>query len=140
MLIVNSRLRIPQDEIEFSYARSSGPGGQNVNKVSSKAMLRWPVATSASLPEDVRRRFLERYANRITGGGELVLASQRYRDQKRNVADCLDRLKAMLLTVATAPVPRKRTRPTRASGERRLEKKRGTSRKKQARRRPSVEE
>src|SRR5262245_37779543 len=92
MLIVNSRIHMPEAEFELSFVRSSGPGGQNVNKVNSKAVLRWNVAASSSLPADVRQRFLERYARRITGEGELVLTSQRFRDQGRNTIDVLEKL------------------------------------------------
>src|SRR5215469_6616704 len=86
-LTVNNRVRIPFDEFEFSYARSSGPGGQNVNKVNSKALLRWPVRTSPSLPEPMRQRFLSRYGNRVTAEGDVLISSQRYRDQAKNVDD-----------------------------------------------------
>ncbi len=72
MLVVNSRIRIPDSELEFSYVRSSGPGGQNVNKVSSKAVLRWNAAASGSLPADVRQRFLAKYRSRLTTDGELA--------------------------------------------------------------------
>jgi ribosome-associated protein len=133
-LMVNSRLRIPLDEFEFSYARSSGPGGQNVNKVNSKALLRWPVRTSPSLPEAVRQRFLSRYGNRVTTEGDLLISSQRFRDQGRNVEDCLEKLREMLMEAAVAPVRRKRTRPTRGSIQRRLDSKRRKSEKKQGRR------
>jgi ribosome-associated protein len=133
-LMVNSRLRIPLDEFEFSYARSSGPGGQNVNKVNSKALLRWPVRTSPSLPEAVRQRFLSRYGNRVTTEGDLLISSQRFRDQSRNVEDCLEKLREMLVEAAVAPVRRKRTRPTRGSIQRRLDSKRRKSEKKQGRR------
>jgi ribosome-associated protein len=136
MLVVNSRIRIPPEELEFSYARSSGPGGQNVNKVSSKAQLRWAVTRSPSLPADVRERFVTRYASRLTGDGDLLITSQRSREQSRNAADCQEKLRAMVLEVATPPTRRKRTRPTRASRERRLETKREDSSKKQGRRRP----
>ncbi len=80
-LTVNSRISIPHEEFEFSFARSGGPGGQNVNKVNSKALLRWPVVTSAALPPDVRARFLARYRSRLTVEGEVIVTSQRYRDQ-----------------------------------------------------------
>ena len=133
-LVVNSRLRVPLEEFSFTFARSSGPGGQNVNKVNSKALLRWPVAASPSLPAGVRERFLKSYASRITTEGELVMMSQRYRDQGRNVDDCLEKLREMLAAVAAAPVRRKRTKPSRASIERRLEAKRHKSSRKQSRR------
>jgi len=123
-------------ELRFSYARSSGPGGQNVNKVESKAVLRWDVARSRAVPGDVRARFLERFASRITGEGELVLASQRYRDRERNVADCVAKLQAMLTEVAAPPKPRKKTRPSSGARERRLEAKRARARTKRQRRVP----
>jgi ribosome-associated protein len=136
MLVVNPRLKIPLREFQFSFARSSGPGGQNVNKVSTKATLRWPVLTSPSLPEPVRERFFLRYRRRITAEGELVITSQRFRDAGRNVADCLEKLRKMLADVAVTPKRRKTTKPTRASVERRLEQKRKHSRKKRLRRKP----
>jgi ribosome-associated protein len=136
MLVVSPRVRVPESEFEFSYARSSGPGGQNVNKVNSKATLRWPMRRSPSLPEDVRQRFLARYGSRLTIDGELLITSQRYRDQPRNTADCLAKLQAMLAAVATPPTPRRKTKPTRASGERRMKAKRVTGEKKQGRRAP----
>ncbi len=134
MLVVDRRLRIPLREFRFSFSRSSGAGGQNVNKVNTKARLRWDLVHSTSLPEDVRTRFRTRYGRRITSRGELVLSSQRFRDQGRNVADCLEKLRAMLAQVATAPRPRKRTRPTRAAlARRRTEKRRRAQRKRQRR-------
>ena len=134
MLAVNSRLKIPLKEFQFTFARSGGPGGQNVNKLNTKATLRWRVTTSPSLPEPVRQRFLRRYRRRITTEGELVMHSQRFRDAGRNVADCLEKLRAMLAEVAAPPKPRRPTRPTRASQRRRLEEKRKLSQKKQGRR------
>lgn len=133
-LTVNSRLRIPLAEFEFTFARSSGPGGQNVNKVNSKALLRWPIRTSPTLPEAVRGRFLEKHGNRVTTEGDLLISSQRYRDQGRNVEDCLEKLRVMLAEAAAPPVRRKRTKPSRGSIERRLQSKRIRSDKKQGRR------
>jgi len=136
MLVVTPRLKIPLSEFEFTFARSSGPGGQNVNKVNTKATLRWPITRSPSLPETVRQRFLAKHGNRVTGDGDLVLQSQRFRDAGRNVADCLEKLRAMLAEVAVAPKKRKPTKPTRASVRRRLDDKRKRSEKKQSRRGP----
>jgi ribosome-associated protein len=140
MLVVSPRVRVPQSEFEFSYARSSGPGGQNVNKVNSKATLRWPMTRSPSLPADVRQRFLARFGSRLTTDGDLLVTSQRYRDQPRNTADCLTKLQAMLAAVATPPTPRRKTKPTRASGERRMKAKRVIGEKKQNRRAPRGED
>jgi len=134
MLVVNQRLQIPLREFEFTYARSSGPGGQNVNKLNTKATLRWAVCSSPSLTGAVRERFLKKYARRITTEGDILIVSQRFRDQGRNVADCLSKLREMLESIATAPKKRKKTRPTKASRERRLKEKRGQSERKQRRR------
>jgi ribosome-associated protein len=111
-----------------------------VNKVSSKAILRWPVRASPSLPAPVRERFLERFGHRLTGDGDLLLTSSRFRDRGRNVADCLERLGAMLAEVSSPPRPRKPTRPTRSAAEARLAAKRLKSRKKQTRRSGSLRE
>ena len=134
MLVVTARLKIPLSEFTFTFARSSGPGGQNVNKLNTKAQLRWPVVRSPSLPEAVRRRFLAKHRRRVTSEGDLLITSQRFRDAGRNVADCLEKLRAMLAQAAVTPKPRKPTKPTRASIHRRLEDKRKLSQKKQGRR------
>jgi ribosome-associated protein len=139
MLIVNPNIKIPLAEFAFTFARSSGPGGQNVNKVASKAILRWSPLASPSLPDDVRDRFAAAYGSRLTSAGELVLASDRFRDQGRNRTDCLDRLRAMLLAVARPPKRRKPTKPSRASKARRLaEKQRRSTTKKLRQKRPQA--
>ncbi|HEV8702940.1 MAG TPA: alternative ribosome rescue aminoacyl-tRNA hydrolase ArfB [Candidatus Polarisedimenticolia bacterium] len=135
-LRVGDRIRVEPDELRFQFARSAGAGGQNVNKVNSKAVLRFAVSASQGVPADVRERFLRRFARRITRDGDLVLASQRTRDQRRNVEDCIDKLAAMLAQVADAPAPRRPTRPGRGSTERRLREKRTRSAIKSQRRRP----
>jgi ribosome-associated protein len=138
-LVVNPRLSIPLDEFTFTFARSSGPGGQNVNKVNTKALLRWPVAASPSLPAEVKERFVAANRRRITTAGELVLTSDRFRDQGRNVADCWEKLRAMLSAAAVRPTPRRATRPTRCAVQRRLEHKQHRGQKKQSRRPPAAE-
>jgi ribosome-associated protein len=140
VLTINSRIQIPHGEFSFTFVRSSGPGGQNVNKVNSKAVLRWSVLHSPSLPQEVRQRFLSRFGRRLTTEHELVLSSQRYRDQGRNVADCLEKLREMVASVAVRPVVRRPTKPTRASVTRRLEHKGRKSQKKQQRRHRPAEE
>ena len=85
MLEVTARIQIPDDEFHWSFARSGGPGGQNVNKVASKAILHWNVQDTLCLPVDVKQRFLTQQHTRINAEGELVLSSEKYRDQPRNV-------------------------------------------------------
>jgi len=131
--MLDARLRVPVRELTIRFVRSSGAGGQNVNKVNTKAVLRWPVTASRALPDDVRERFLDRFASRVTVDGEVVLTSDRHRDQGRNVADCLDKLGAMLDAVARPPRPRKKTRPSRGAVERRLQDKRAQADKKRRR-------
>ena len=140
MLYVTDSIQIPRNELLVSFVRSSGPGGQNVNKVNTKAVLRWDVRQSASLPAAVRDRFLERYAARLTKDGHLILQSQKYRDQTRNVEDCLERLKRLILDVVRAPVKRRPTRRSRGSVERRLQNKKATSNRKKNRRTPTYDD
>jgi ribosome-associated protein len=140
MLIILHHFRIPQQEFRFSFVRSSGPGGQNVNKLNTKAVLRWTVSSTRSLPEDARRRFMQRYATHLTGEGELILTSQRFRDQRQNRRDCLEKLREMLVAIAVAPKKRRPTKPTRASTERRHQKKQRHAAKKQRRRTSGWEE
>jgi ribosome-associated protein len=134
MLVINDQLKIPLREFRFTFARSSGPGGQNVNKLNTKALLRWAVMKSPSLPEPVRGRLLSRHRRRTTSEGDLLVSSQRFRDAGRNVADCLEKLRLMLAEAAVEPRPRKPSRPTRASARRRLDLKRRQSQKKRQRR------
>ena len=133
---VQGEIVIPRSEIRLSYVRAGGPGGQNVNKVASKAILRFNLRDSPSLPDPARRRALARLASRLTNAGELVLASGAYRDQPRNREAVLERLRALLTVAVRAPRPRRRTRPSRAAEERRLAVKRARSETKRARRIP----
>ena len=139
MLQVTERIAIPESEFDWSYARSGGPGGQNVNKVSSKAILRWNVAVSPSLPDHVKHRLVALNRRRVTNTGDLILASQRYRDQERNRQDCLEKLAELVREAATLPKARRATRPTRGSKARRLAAKRRRSGVKEARRQPNDE-
>ena len=116
-IFVTERIRIPLAEITFTFVRSSGPGGQNVNKVNTKAVMRWAFGRS-SLPESVRERFRQTFRSRITREGDLVLSSQRYRDQARNREDCIEKLRSLLLSVAHEPKQRRATRPSASSRRR----------------------
>ncbi len=118
-----AHFHIPDDELRFTFARSSGPGGQNVNKVSSKAILSWDVVHSTALPSGVRNRFLQAFGSPINSSGEVVIQSDLYRDQQRNKDDCLNKLRDMVLSVARPPKRRIATKPTRASKEKRLKEK-----------------
>jgi ribosome-associated protein len=132
-LVVNAEIVIPAAELRASYARSSGPGGQNVNKVSSKAVLHWQVVATPSLPEPVRRRFVAQYGNRINGEGELVIAADEHREQSRNLSAAYERLRVMISSVLNPPRRRVKTRPSRAAVERRIQSKHRSSEKKQRR-------
>ncbi|HXG08351.1 MAG TPA: alternative ribosome rescue aminoacyl-tRNA hydrolase ArfB [Gemmataceae bacterium] len=137
---ITGQLHIPDSELRWSFVRAGGPGGQNVNKVASKAVLRWNLASNSSLPEDVRDRLRVQQRGRITAEGELVLNSDRFRDQQRNRRDCLEKLRALVLRALYRPRPRKATRPSRAAKERRLQAKRHQARRKAERRTPAREE
>src|SRR5262245_30559377 len=121
MIFVNERLVIPDAEVQFTFSRSGGPGGQNVNKVNSKATLRWNVKNSPSIPDDLRQRFVSRFSNRLTHDGDLVVTSQRFRDQPKNVDDCLEKVATMLREVLVPAKKRRATKPTRGSQRRRLQ-------------------
>lgn len=137
---ISERLRIPMAELQFSFDRSSGPGGQHVNKVSTRVELRFEPASSSALTEDQRRRLCGSLHSRLTRGGSLVVRSSRYRSQARNRRDCLEKF-ALLLSEALRPPspPRRRTRPNRAAVARRLHSKKLQSLKKSRRGRPGLE-
>jgi len=137
-LTVTDTLAIPLDEFRFEFARSGGPGGQNVNKVNSKAVLRWRPAESPSLPPAVRDRLLRALASRLTTEGELLVTSQRTRDQGRNVADCLEKVRELVLVAARPPKARRASKPTLGSKIRRVESKLRRSTTKQLRRKPDA--
>jgi ribosome-associated protein len=137
MLEITPTLQIPDDEFTWAFARSGGPGGQNVNKVASKALLRWNIAASTALPEEVKIRLALQQKRFFTLDGELIITSQLTRDQERNRQDCLDKLRAIILQALAVPKARKKTRPSRGSKRRRLQDKKQRSDVKQNRRRPS---
>jgi ribosome-associated protein len=134
MLEITANLSIPDEELDFSFARSGGPGGQNVNKVSSKVLLRWNLAASPSLPNDVKQRLLAQQRQRLTNEGDLLITSQRTRDQAKNVDDCLAKLRELIVAALHPPKKRHKTKPTRGSKERRLHAKKHQARRKEGRR------
>jgi ribosome-associated protein len=133
-LPITANLVIPDAELRLSFARSSGPGGQNVNKVSSKAILHFDLLNSPSVPPDVKQRFQNTYSSRLTTGGEVVIHSEEFRDQPKNIQACYDKLRQMILAVLHPPKKRRPTKPTRGSKQRRLNEKKSRSEVKQGRR------
>ena len=127
---------VPGDAIEWQFVRSSGPGGQHVNRTSSKAVLRFDLGRCPGLPADVRQRFLERERSRLTEQGVLIVSSQRHREQPRNAADCLAKLSAILERALVAPKARRRTKTPRSAIRERLEEKKHRARTKRLRGRP----
>ena len=131
--------RIPEDELEFRFFRSGGPGGQNVNKVSTAVQMRFDVKNSPSLTEPVKARLMQLAGSRLTLDGVIVISAVRFRTQERNKADAIERLEAMVAEASIKPVYRVPTRPTRASKERRLKAKSSRSSIKSGRGKPSLD-
>jgi ribosome-associated protein len=127
MIRITDDISIDEREIEESFVRSSGPGGQNVNKLSTAVQLRFDVRGSPSLPNDVAIRLMRLAGKRMTKDGVLVLVAQSHRTQERNRADAMERFVALVQEAAVRPVKRVPTRPSRAAKERRFEGKKARS-------------
>ena len=131
---------IPESELDFRFFRAGGPGGQNVNKVSTSVQLRFDARNSPSLTDSVRERLIKLAGSRATTAGEILITAVRYRTQERNRADALERLQALVDEASIKPVYRVPTRPTRASKERRLDGKAKRSTIKSGRGRPASDD
>lgn len=141
MIRITPTISIDERELQFEFIRASGPGGQKVNKVATAVQLRFDVTHSPSLPNDVRERLIRLAGKRVTEDGVLVIEARRYRTQDRNRKDAIDRLISLIRKAAVPPKPRRKTKPTLASKERRLEEKRRRSEiKRQRREIPSADE
>ncbi len=123
MIEVTHSIALDESELAFEFVRSSGPGGQNVNKVATAAILRFDVNASPSLSDDVKRRLALLAGSRMTGEGVLILRAERRRTQMGNRRDATDRLVGLIRRAAVPPTKRVATKPTRASKQRRLESK-----------------
>ena len=138
MIVVTPEIAIDERELSELFVRATGPGGQNVNKVSTAVQLRFDAGRSPSLPPDVRDRLLRLAGHLVTDDGVILINAQRFRTQDRNRVDARERLVALIQAAVAPPVPRTATRPTRASKRRRLEDKRQRSSTKSLRRGPGT--
>lgn len=123
MLRISEKILIPDEELVEEFFQSSGPGGQNVNKVATAVRLRFNLSKTAALPEPVRLRLLSKAGPRITSTGELIIEAQRFRTQRQNREDALERLANLIRTVLVPPRKRRPTKPTAGSVQRRLQSK-----------------
>ncbi len=120
-------IKIPTREFKFTYSRSSGAGGQNVNKVNSKVTLKWDIKNSKSCSEVIKNRFIKKFPKRISTDNMIIITSQRFREQTRNVADCIEKIHLLLKVVSKRVKKRVATGPTKSSIEKRIKTKKNRS-------------
>lgn len=140
MLEISPELSIDESELEESFVRSSGPGGQNVNKVATAVQLRFDLENNTSLSDEVKNRLQRIAGSRLTSDGVVLIDARRHRTRERNREDARERLAEMIRRALEPPKPRKKTRPSRASKRRRLDNKRKQSNKKEQRKKPRPED
>jgi ribosome-associated protein len=124
---------VREDEVRFSAVRASGPGGQNVNKVSSKVELRFPFSANATIPEAAKERLRTLAKNKLDGDGALLISSQKTRDQSQNLDDAWEKIRELLVAAMVVPKRRRATKPTYGSVQRRIGEKKATGAKKKSR-------
>ncbi len=133
MLKVHNKLSIPSSEFILSFSRSSGPGGQNVNKVSSKALLKWDIKNSTHLTDSVKKRFLEQNPSKVNKEGFFWVQSDRFRDQTKNQDDCFKKLRLLILEALKKPKIRRATKPSRGQVQKGIDSRKRKSEKKKSR-------
>ncbi len=126
-IIINDLVTIPASELQYTASRSSGPGGQHVNKTDSRIQIRWNVPATTAMPDFLKQRVMKVLASRLTEDGDLLLAGDSNRSQRRNKDDVTQRLAALVRDALIPPKPRRRTKPTKASRQKRLDEKRRRS-------------
>lgn len=137
-LIIGRGLEIPAAEIDMSFSRSGGPGGQHVNKTETKVTLRFDVANSPSLPDSIRAKLLTRLASRLTNAGEILVSADNFRERPKNLSEARRRLREILAAALVEQKKRTKTRPGKGAKRRRLADKKKNAEKKALRQKPKM--